>query len=103
MSESFQPGEVGPQLSAEDQSALNALIESGELVPASADILFRKTDYEFMIEKIRNELLLKGTITLGQVRDLFNTSRKYAQALLEHLDSAGITMREGDFRKLRRR
>jgi hypothetical protein len=37
------------------------------------------------------------------VRDTFNTSRKYAQALLEHLDSIGETVREGDFRKLRKK
>jgi len=37
------------------------------------------------------------------VRDLFNTSRKYAQALLEQLDQTGVTMRDGDFRKLRKK
>ena len=41
-------------------------------------------------------------IALAEVRDLFNTSRKFAQALLEHLDAIGITMRDGDFRKLKK-
>jgi selenocysteine-specific elongation factor len=82
---------------------LNALIDSGTLVPVSADILFQKTDYDLMVERIQNELIQKGQITLSEVRDLFNTSRKYAQALLEYLDSTGVTVREGDFRKLRRR
>jgi selenocysteine-specific elongation factor len=31
---------------------------------------------------------------------MLGTSRKYAQALLEHLDSQGITRREGDVRVL---
>jgi selenocysteine-specific elongation factor len=44
-----------------------------------------------------------GKISLAEVRDTFNTSRKYAQALLEHLDSIGETVREGDFRKLRKK
>jgi selenocysteine-specific elongation factor len=56
-----------------------------------------------MVDRIKNEIQQKNSITLAETRNLFNTSRKYAQALLEHLDSAGITMREGDFRKLRRR
>ena len=43
-----------------------------------------------------------GKITLAEVRDLFKTSRKFVQALLEHLDAVGVTMRDGDFRKLRK-
>ena len=44
-----------------------------------------------------------GTITLAQARDELNTSRKYAQAYLEHLDAARVTLRRGDERVLRRR
>jgi len=36
------------------------------------------------------------------VRDLLGTSRKYAQALLEHLDEEKITRRVGDERVLLR-
>jgi selenocysteine-specific elongation factor len=81
---------------------LNALIELGELVPVSQDVIFRKKDYDEMVEKVRAELQRKGSITLGEVRDMLNTTRKYIQALLEHLDSIGVTMRDGDFRKLRK-
>jgi selenocysteine-specific elongation factor len=42
-----------------------------------------------------------GTVSAAQVRDHFNTSRRYVLALLEHLDEAGITVREGDVRRLR--
>ena len=45
----------------------------------------------------------RGQITLAEVRDLLGTSRKYAQALLEHMDSEGLTLRVGDARRLRRR
>ena len=40
-------------------------------------------------------------MTLAQVRDMFGTSRKYAQALLEHLDNERVTRRVGDERVLR--
>jgi len=44
----------------------------------------------------------KGQVTLAEVRDLLGTTRKYVQALLEHLDAIGVTVREGDARKLRK-
>jgi selenocysteine-specific elongation factor len=85
------------------EEVLNALIDMGELVPVSSDVIFRKRDYDFMLAKIIEELRQGGRITLGEVRDLFNTSRKYAQALLEHLDATGVTIRDGDFRKLKQK
>jgi selenocysteine-specific elongation factor len=83
------------------EEIVNALIELGELVTVSQDVIFRKKDYDEMVKKLRAEIQQKEQITLAEVRDLFNTSRKYAQAFLEHLDSSGVTMRSGDFRKLR--
>ena len=56
-----------------------------------------------MVEKVKKEIQQKGSLTLAETRTLFNTSRKYAQALLEHLDAIGITVRDGDFRKLRKK
>jgi selenocysteine-specific elongation factor len=44
-----------------------------------------------------------GSATIAGVRDELGTSRKYAQALLEHLDSTKVTRREGDAHVLRRR
>ena len=54
-----------------------------------------------MKAQVKSALIEKGRITLAEVRDLFGTTRKYAQALLEHLDATGVTIRDGDFRKLR--
>jgi selenocysteine-specific elongation factor len=85
------------------EEMLNALMEMGEFVSVSSDVIFRKGDYDFMIDSIKREIRQQGKITLGEVRDLFNTSRKYAQALLEHLDAIGVTSRDGDFRKLKQK
>ncbi|MBI3738448.1 MAG: SelB C-terminal domain-containing protein, partial [Chloroflexi bacterium] len=84
------------------EEILNALIESNQLVSASADVVFRKQDYDSMTAKIRAAIEKNGQITLAEVRDMFNTSRKYAQALLEHLDAMGVTTRDGDVRRLRK-
>ncbi len=44
-----------------------------------------------------------GALTLAQLRDELGTSRKFAQALLEHFDSERVTIRRGDEHVLRRR
>jgi len=44
-----------------------------------------------------------GSVTLAQLRDELGTSRKFAQALLEHLDAEKVTIRRGDEHVLRRR
>ncbi len=77
------------------------LLDSSELVAVSEDVVFRKKEFDAMTSQIRKALSQNGQITLAEVRDLLGTSRKYVQALLEHLDSIGMTVREGDFRKLR--
>jgi selenocysteine-specific elongation factor len=53
------------------------------------------------VEKIRVAIQQNGQITLAEARDMLGTTRKYAQALLEHLDSIGVTLRAGDARKLK--
>ena len=99
----YSPPGVKELLTDVDEEILNALTEQGEFMAVSSDIIFRKGDYDVIVSKIKDEILSKGSITLGEVRDLFHTSRKYAQALLEYLDAAGVTVRDGDFRSLRRK
>jgi selenocysteine-specific elongation factor len=83
------------------EEVVNALVELKELIAVSPDVIFRKADYDEMVKKLRASLQQKDQITLAEVRDLFNTTRKYAQALLEHLDAIGVTTRDGDFRRLK--
>ncbi len=83
------------------EEIVRALLDTGELVAVSPEVVFRKADYEEMVTRLRAVLQERGTITLAEVRDLFATSRKYAQALLEHLDAIGVTIRQGDVRRLR--
>jgi selenocysteine-specific elongation factor len=85
------------------EEILNALIEQGEFVSVSPDVIFRTQEYDSMVADTRRSIEQNGQITLAEVRDLFNTSRKYAQAFLEHLDSIGVTARDGDFRRLKKK
>jgi selenocysteine-specific elongation factor len=99
----FSPPGVKELQTEVDQEILNALIESNQLITVSSDVVFRKQDYDLMVDRIKKEIQQKEKITLSEVRDLFSTSRKYAQALLEHLDALGVTVREGDFRRLKKK
>jgi selenocysteine-specific elongation factor len=98
----FSPPGVKESQAEIGEEILNALVEMGEFVPVSADVIFRKQDYDSAVTEIRTTLLQNKKITLAEVRDLLSTSRKYAQALLEHLDATGITIRDGDYRKLKK-
>jgi selenocysteine-specific elongation factor len=84
-----------------DDEVLAALIEQGALTQVSPEVLFLAETYDALVEKIKIHLRAHGKITVAEVRDMFSTSRKYALALMEYLDTQGITKRVGDERVLR--
>jgi len=71
------------------------------LIRLSEEVLLMAATYQSGVDQVRAYLIEHKSITVAQVRDLFNTSRKYALALMEHLDAQGITKRLGDERTLR--
>ncbi|MCI0518850.1 MAG: selenocysteine-specific translation elongation factor [Chloroflexi bacterium] len=79
-----------------------ALIEMGQLVQVSSEVVFSRGGYERMVAEVRGLIEKQGSLTAAQARDHFNTSRRYVLALLEHLDAIGVTLRDGDARRLRR-
>jgi len=88
----------GDQLPEPD--LLNLLIEQHRVVKVSDSVVFSASAYSEMVEKVTSHIKAKGKVTLAEVRDLFKTSRKYAQALMEHLDEKKLTRRVGDERVL---
>ncbi len=84
-----------------EEELLSYLQDRGEIVAVTEGIAFSAEAYREMTQRIVDHLRREGTITLGQVRDMFGASRKYAQALLEHLDDQRVTRRAGDERVLR--
>lgn len=79
---------------------LNLLVEQGKVVKVSDSVVFSTLAYNDMVEKVTSHIKAHGKVSLAEVRDLFKTSRKYAQALLEYLDGKKITRRVGDERVL---
>ena len=83
------------------EDVFNALVDQDRLVLLTADVVFSREGYEEMVAEIKRLLEERKTIKAAEVRDHFNTSRKYVLALLEHLDNIGVTVREGDLRRLK--
>lgn len=82
---------------------LQALERQGRVVKVGEGLYYAAGTLTQAMERVAGEMEARGTITLAEVRDLFGTSRRFAQALLEHMDSEGLTLRVGDARRLRRR
>ncbi len=82
------------------EDVLQVLLDRGDLVLLSPDVFLDAGTYTEMVAQIESFITQKGSITVAQARDLFATTRKYALALLEHLDAIGRTKRVGDARVL---
>ena len=82
---------------------LDHMEESGLIVQTRAGVVFAAGAFAEMQERALGVAASSGQVTLAEVRDLFSTSRKYAQAFLEHLDDLKLTRRVGDARVLRER
>ena len=83
-----------------DAELLNLLVKQRRVVKVSDSVVFATSAYDEMVKRIIDHIKAHGKVTLGETRDLLNTSRKYAQALLEYLDQEKITRRTGDERVL---
>lgn len=94
----FAPPSVKEAQADLGEGLYTALVERGDLVPVSAEVVFDRAAYASMRQAVDKHFAAQRTLTVIEFRDRFNTSRKYALGFLEHLDSLGITQREGDFR-----
>jgi selenocysteine-specific elongation factor len=85
------------QIAGED--VVRALSDMRKIVNVSDNIAFAAESYDRLVAEIRRHISQFEEIDAKTLRDKFGTSRKYAIAMLEHLDSLGITQRVGDVRK----
>jgi selenocysteine-specific elongation factor len=77
------------------------LVDAGRVVDVGG-VAFTREAFGEMTAKVVAALQTQETITMGQVRDLLGSSRRYVQPFLEELDRRRVTMRRGDERLLRR-
>ncbi len=97
----FSPPDVAEAETEIGIDLLEGLIAMDRLVRVSDAVLFLPETIGVMKSWVQEAVQAKGSVSLGQFRDHFQTSRKYAAAFLEYLDSIGYTLRKGDVRVLR--
>ncbi|CAA9567628.1 MAG: Selenocysteine-specific translation elongation factor [uncultured Thermomicrobiales bacterium] len=87
-----------PDLFGLDDETLGALVDRGEVVRVAEGVVYDPKAYAALERETVALIDRDGTVTLAGFRDHFGTSRKYAQATLEHLDARRVTRRVGDQR-----
>lgn len=95
------PGEADLRAEAKtDASFLAALAAEGEIVDVGSGLYFAREAYVKVCRQVIECVRADGEVTVARVRDVLGTSRKYALALLEHMDAERVTQRRGDARVL---
>ena len=83
---------------------LDALRDAGRAVRVGRDRWAHPEAVAAVRARVEALVAADGSVTLAALRDDLGTSRQFAQALLEHLDAARVTVRRpDDTRVLRRR
>lgn len=82
---------------------LKILSKEGKVVRINDSLYLTKENYQRMIENLKDFFSKKQELTVSEFRTLLGTTRKYALAYLEHLDSNRITLRVGETRRLIKR
>ena len=82
-----------------DAALLRALREGGDIVQIG-DFYLTKEQAADAKARVTRRIEQGGPITVAEIRNLLDTSRKYAVPLCEWLDATGVTRRQGDVRVL---
>jgi selenocysteine-specific elongation factor len=86
---------------SDGSAAFAALERAGLAVQVTRNLHFDPAVLEALTRRVVAICERDGFATIAGLRDALGTSRKYAQALLEHLDSSKVTIRRGDEHVLR--
>jgi selenocysteine-specific elongation factor len=98
--------ELAGSLKAGDRDmklVLKLLADDGRAIKVKPDLYFSVEAVELARQAVIDRCREAERITLAEFRDILGVSRKFAQALLEYFDRAGLTRRDGDYRVLRKK
>jgi len=98
----YTPPSLKQSIDSIGEELVAVLIDTDQLVQLGEDVVFTSEVLAEMRQAVIDHIKKHGEITLAELRDRFDTSRKYAVAVLEYLDQSGVTIRRGDIRQLRR-
>ena len=99
-------GELTAQLSEYPpqsvQRTFYALMNLGRFIRIGDDFFIHTQMFEATVNSLTDYLQKNDIITVAEFRELAQTSRKYAVPFLEYCDGKGLTIREGNHRRLRK-
>ena len=84
-----------------DERAMRFLSDMGEVVNVGEELVFLKKGFEQLDSLVRGFLSDRGGGTVSELRQHTGVSRRIILPILEHLDAAGVTVRDGDVRRLK--
>jgi len=82
---------------------LNALLRAGELVRLAPKVIYHRDTLDAARTAVAGLIERHGSVTIAELRDRLDLSRKYAQAILEYFDKTGYTRRVEDRHVLAKR
>jgi selenocysteine-specific elongation factor len=85
----------------EAQRVLRFLIESGEVIEISPEVVLLRENFERMKNAVASFIGKNGPTTVSELRQVLESSRRIMVPFLEKLDREGFTRRVGDKRSLR--
>ena len=80
------------------QTVMDGLMEQDLIVRVSDELIYDKKTIEKLTEEVKEILKSQNEISMNDIRDRYNLSRKFSIALLEYYDRIKITRRVGDKR-----
>ena len=78
------------------RKTLDGLIRDGRLVRLAPKVTYHREALDAAREAVAGLIERHGSVTIAELRDRLNLSRKYAQAILEYFDKTGLTKRVED-------
>jgi len=76
------------------------LVREGTAIRLGSDRYYDRQHLEGAARKVLGAIRSRGQVTPSEVREILGLTRKYLIPILEWMDSAGLTVRAGDARRL---
>jgi selenocysteine-specific elongation factor len=80
------------------QQAIAYMIDAGEVYKCGTDYLFLRQVWDEVVSFMRQKLTSTPQLTVGDLKERFGFTRKWAIPILEETDRIGLTARQGDSR-----
>jgi len=102
----FQPPELAtlrcrtPRNEKRLRELIDLALARGQLVRIADGLWLHARRWEELVTRVAQVLRGGKPITVAEIRTLLNSSRKFVVPIVERLDAAGVTRRQGDLRVL---